>query len=239
MRALCLPLALITVAACAPAGDRPAAGPVVAQPAAAPERTHCADMTAWMTDPAPAGRNVRAAPSADAPIIGVIPPPLRPDQVPAYDRGLPAEVTLIGSEGGWLHISSARFDPTLVEGPVPPAYAGEGWIWGRGITVALQTRAAFAAPSHDAPILIDARPDSALDGWQQAGLAGCDGQWVLVDWVEPPAPLRGQRPARWNGAAVVSRAPLTLRGWATGVCDILETTCDGLDGTSAATAFRD
>jgi hypothetical protein len=201
-------------------------------------RTTCRNIIGWMIDPASEGRNVRDEPSVNASRLGVIPPPLQPDQNP-NEMLLPVEFTILGSENGWLHIRGAHYDESLAGGPVPAVFSGEGWVSGRGIRVGLQTRAAFSAPSHGSAVLIGGGDNDYLDGWTQRGIAGCQGQWVLVDWERPTPAFEGQTIASWAEAAVVNRNPFTLRAWAAGVCNIIETTCDGVDGTEAETAFRD
>ncbi len=202
--------------------------------AISPGRTQCRGIIGWLIDPAPEGRNIRRGPSVSSEQIGVILPPMT-----GSDFDVPAEFEVIGSENGWLRIRGARFDETLVGRTAPRMFTGEGWISGRGVRVVLQTRAAFVAPSHDAAVLIDGRPEAHLDGLQQRGIAGCQGQWVLVDWTEPRAAFEGQALPRWHDDAIISRDPLILRAWGAGVCNIIETTCDGIDGTTAQSAFRD
>jgi hypothetical protein len=94
----------------------------------------------------------------------------------------------------------------------------------------MQTRLGFSAASHDSGILIDGRPDQFLEGWSQRGVVACTGDWVLIDWTEPPGTPPGQRPAAWAEAALLSERPLILRAWSTGVCDLMETSCDGVSG---------
>ncbi len=229
------PDAMPNAAAAGATEDRPRA--ITA--ASSPGRTTCTNIIGRLWDDAPEGRNVRAGPSASTARLGVLPPPLTEDRVPNLERLLPVEFNIIGSENGWLRIRNARYDEDLAGAPVPAVFSDEGWISGRGVGVIVQTQLGFAEPSHDSAVLIDGRPHANLDGWRQRGIAGCTGQWVLVDWQEPAAPFEGQEPARWLDQAIVSRAPFTLRAWSAGVCNILETTCEGTDGDTPEHAFRD
>jgi hypothetical protein len=62
---------------------------------------------------------------------------------------------------------------------------------------------------------------------------------VLIDWATPPESNAEQQPARWRDEAIVRRTPFTLRAWSAGVCNIMETTCDGVDGNTPERAFND
>ncbi|OSZ72251.1 hypothetical protein CAP39_02535 [Sphingomonas sp. IBVSS1] len=190
--------------------------------AAARDGTACTDITGRLDDPDPAGRNVRDAPSPKGNVLGIIPAQGRLD--------FPATFEILESRNGWLKIRNAGFDTALVGDKVPPTYTGEGWISGKGVGVVVQARLGFAAPSHDAPWLVDARPDNHLDSVQQRAIVGCAGNWVLVDWLFEAKPSYGATALAYRPQAVVSRTPITLRAWSTGICNIQETTCDGVDG---------
>jgi hypothetical protein len=226
----------------APEGSTPMATPNITPTAAAavapPARTTCRNIMGRLTDTAPEGRNVRAGPSVSARLLGVIGAPLRADQTPNGDFDLPAEFEIVGSANGWLLIRNAGYDESLAGGPVPAVYRGEGWISGRLVQVGLQTRAAFSEPSHASPVLIGGATDAHLDGLAQRGIAACQDQWVLVDWERPVSRV-GERIPSWVPAAIYRQEPFTLRAWAAGVCNIMETSCDGVDGTTAESAFRD
>lgn len=250
MRRLCGLAALLALAACrAPArdevGDDPSAiaeAAVAAEPeppkpspppplrlstaapfaAQARDGTACTDITGYLDDPDPAGRTVRDTPSLTGAVLGIIPAQGTLD--------FPAGFEIVESQGGWLKIRNAGFDTALVGDKVPASYAGEGWISGKGVRVTVQARLGFAAPSHDAPWLVDGRPDNFLESVKQRAIVGCAGNWVLVDWLFDPKPAYGAKPLAYRPEAVVSRTPITLRAWSTGICNIQETTCDGTDG---------
>jgi hypothetical protein len=223
----------------APSARAPSRGVTAGAAAAAMPVGHttCRGIIGRLIDPAPEGRNVRAGPGVNHQLLGVIGPPQGAADTPNGERDLPAGFQIIGSANGWLHIRGAGYDEQLAGGPMPDVYSGEGWISGRGVSVGLQTRAAFSRPSHDADILIGGGDDSYLDGIAQRGIVACDGQWVLVDWERPRGegdPIPDMAPA-----ALISERPYTLRAWAAGVCNTIETSCDGVDGTTAENAFRD
>ena len=210
----------------------------VATPISLPERqTTCHDIIGQLIDPAPEGRNVRAGPSVTAERIGLLPPPLSAEQVPNWGSEVRVEFEIIGSANGWLHIRAARYDQDKAGTSVPDVFAGEGWISGRDVLVTVQTQLGFAAPSHSSAILIDGRPDVFFEGWRQRRIAGCDGQWVLIDWAAPPDVYPDPQQARWRDEAISSHRPLTLRAWSAGVCNNMETSCDGVNGDTAERAF--
>lgn len=180
----------------------------------------CTDMIGYLRDPSPAGRAVHARPDARSPVLGRIPPPS-----PATDevRQFAVGFTIEASRGGWLLVSGAGDDPVLTERPARPIYSGRGWIRGEGVGVGLQASQAFARPSHSSAILVRSEEAHGLDGL--AGIAACDGAWVLGRW-----PITPTSRIRYEPAAVSSRDPLIVEAWATGICNIQETSCDGLSG---------
>lgn len=143
------------------------------------------------------------------------------------DAGRAPEVRILDAQDGWLRIIDAHDDEGLLDGArAREMYSGAGWVRGEGVYVTLQTSKAFSAPSHDAPVVLEA-PDG---GWleeaaEQVAITGCDDGWVLVRWN-----VSADGPERYEDYAVVSRDPVVVEGWSTGVCAIQETTCDGVDG---------
>jgi hypothetical protein len=186
------------------------------------DSTACVDINGYLDDPDPAGRNIRDIPSKNGALLGVIPPQGGLDFPPSF--------TIIESKNGWLRIKDAGFDTQLVGNVVPQTYSGEGWISGKGVRVNLQTQLGFAAPSHDSPWLVDGRPDQFFDSIEQAAVVGCSGKWVLVDWPFDPNPPDDRKPLIYREQAIVSRNPVILRAWSTGVCNNQETSCDGVNG---------
>ncbi len=198
----------------------------------------CTNIMGHMTDPDPAGRNVRDAPGTNGRIVGVIP------AVSANMQDTrPATFSIIGSRNGWLLIENAGFAEREENEATPTVYSGRGWISGRGMTVNLQTSLGFAQPSHGAPITFDMREaggvvgSTEIEGFRMRGIAGCSGNWVQVDWEAPG--YRGVSAIGFNRSAVVSEDPLIIRAWSAGVCNNQETTCDGTDGDTPERAFAD
>lgn len=182
----------------------------------------CVDIDGYLDDHDPAGRNVRDTPSTAGALLGVVPPQGKLDFPPSF--------TILESRHGWLKIKNAAFDTQLVGNVVPQTFSGEGWISGKGVRVTLQTQLGFAAPSHDAPWLVDGRPDHYFDGVKQSAIVGCSGHWVLVDWLFDLNPSNDSKLLTYREQAIVSRSPITFRAWSTGVCNNQETTCDGVNG---------
>lgn len=195
------------------------------------ERTTCKDIWGFLDDPDPAGRIVRDSPSPKGRELGRILPPSDSDN---WGGELAAGFRVLGSEDGWLEIEDAVFDEQLYGKNPPKMYSGRGWIAGGGVRITLQSQLGFAAPSHGSPVLIDLQPHMGFDGLRQKRIVACSGRWVLADWLIDSANWpEGTEMPTYRSEAIVSRKPLVLRAWASGVCNIQETTCDGVDGNRA------
>lgn len=179
----------------------------------------CTDIRGSLRDPSPAGRAVHERPDARSPILGRIAPPS-----PATEeyRGFAVDFAIEASRDGWLLVSGAGDDPVLTERPPRPMYGGRGWIRGEGVGVGLQASQAFARPSHSSALVVEA-PGHGLD--HVAAILACDGRWVLARWSTDPPPV-----LRYHPSARVAGEPRMVEGWATGICNIQETSCDGLSG---------
>jgi hypothetical protein len=205
-----------------------------AQPAA----NRCQNIRGQLIDEDPVGRNVRDSPNVNGRRLGAIPPPFTGSEGVTF----PAAFDIIDSRNGWLLIENARFDPDLVGPNAPATYAGRGWISGRGVLVVVQASVGFGSPSHSAPIIIDGRTTGGisgginLEGLTYRGVHGCSDQWVQLDW-QMPSDARGVSAIGYQRSAVVPGNPPVLRAWFSGVCNVQETTCDGINGDSAETAF--
>ncbi len=186
----------------------------------------CSDITGYLYDEAPAGRAVHARPHAASPLLGRIAPP---DKDPEGVHDVAVGFAILASRDGWLLVEGAGDDIVLTERPARPIYSGRGWIRSEQVRVGLQTRQAFARPSHGSAMLVRAVDPASLDNL--FGIAACDGNWVLGRWrPSPPSSVR------YEPAALISTDPLTLEAWATGICNIQETSCDGLSGDRPAEA---
>ena len=101
-----------------------------------PAGTEPCDLRAWSIDTDPHGLNVRAKPSADARILGTLPPPYRFESGEGLgpEAGWRTEFDVIGYANGWFLIEHA--DPPgrdympYQEYPEdhPEPFAGRGWV---------------------------------------------------------------------------------------------------------------
>lgn len=186
----------------APAAD---AGPGRREPPEVfpiPAGTACDIRGGWSEDKDPAGLNVRAEPSATARIVGKLPPP---KYDPDFEREMKADFDILEIRDGWVRIGVKEekyLDPTR---PRPLA----GWISGRYVGFALQTDLAFAAP--------DPRSAVVASTWHQKG-----GE-IRPFTYRNPSECRG----KWVKLLVADHDRREREGWARGVCNGQETTCDG------------
>lgn len=160
-----------------------------------PSGTTPCEFGAYSTDPDPKGLNVRAEPSAQARVLGTLPPPFK---VPRSDadgppEGWHTEFDVIGFKDGWFLIEGAKPPGKEYEREGrriawPKVYAGRGWVAGNKIGANFangQTRMGglFQAPHPDArwtrvtdqhgnEIGADSKPDRIL---------ACSGLWALVE----------------------------------------------------------
>ena len=177
---------------------------------------------ALTNDPDPAGPNVRAAPSATAPILGRLPPTESADA--AMGTILPS-FHVIGVQDGWFLIEGARYDPGYdVPRRAPKPYAGRGWVAGNRITTGLRTMSLKQAPRADAPDVVglSGETDGSAFGPSEVTvrrILDCAGPWFRV---EVPLDANGVR----LKPATASDGPKdAVRGWTTGFCTEQLTTC--------------
>jgi hypothetical protein len=195
-----------------------------------PNTAQCTGHIGFLRDKDPVGRVVRVAPSIKSAKLGVIAPPIKS---PNWGRDIYAGFRIIGSRNGWLLIEGGGDQTALTELPARTMYNGRGWISGRGVFVNLQTSRGFLAPTHSSERIIQTPTYMDIDQHAaQLGVSGCQGDWVLIDW-KPFNPSRNPDDPETltiKPPAELSAKPLTLRAWSTGVCDIQETSCEGLNG---------
>ena len=160
---------------------------------------------AWVIDKDPKGLNVRAAPSANAPVVGTLPPM---EYDPDFGRKFGAGVKLLESRNGWFRIGDPGWSRNLGGDPDGP----KGWIFGRYIDFALQTDKAFERPDPGSPVVATSWWDNknGQHPFDYRLPRECRGEWVrmLVKGHDGPERL----------------------GWVRGICAIQETTCDGVVG---------
>jgi hypothetical protein len=159
----------------------------------------------WSSDLDPNGLNVRAGPSANARIVGTLPPPeTHPDNETLF--GVTFDV--VGTRDGWFLIENARRWSDAGRGP---STLPSGWISGRYLAFQLQTDKVFAAPSPNAPVLLASWDDNGtLTQFRYRHPTDCNGEWVRLTAIGPDGRER--------------------QGWVRGICGIQETTCDGVHG---------
>jgi len=200
--AVALP-ALIAFATCAAA---PARSPLRTDPPA-PLFVQAGDtcaFEAWVTDEDPKGLNVRAGPSAEAPIVGTLPPPVFDPEL-GFAEG--AGIKVLESRDGWFRIGNPAWSRNLGGNPDGP----KGWIFGRYVHFAIQTDKAFAEPDPSSPVVATAWRDK--EGQHQIGYRHpheCRGEWVRL--------------------LVKDHDGAERLGWLRGTCAIQETSCDGVVG---------
>lgn len=212
---------LLAVAACGPAADDvavaeapavapveiPDGGPRAPEPPEVfpvPVGTACGIRGGWSDDKDPAGLNVRAAPSANAAILGRLPTARYEAE---FERDMRSGFAIVEVRDGWVRIREA-YDPAGKALDLP-----EGWISARHVGFDLQTDKAFAEPDPTSAVVAKTRFTNGVErrfAWRD--LAGCRGAWVRMTFT---------------GADGVEKS-----GWARGVCNSQETSCDGAKGDS-------
>lgn len=162
------------------------------------------DFSGWSGDPDPAGLNVRAGPSATAPIVGRLPPEERVD-----DYLFATGFDVVESRNGWFRIANAYRWSDERGGP---STLPSGWISGRFLDFALQTDKAFAEPDPASRVVatswIDSRDERHEIGFRHP--TACRGEWVRL--------------------TVTGHDGVAREAWVRGVCGLQETTCDGVRG---------
>jgi hypothetical protein len=159
----------------------------------------------WSSDPDPRGLNVRAGPSAEARILGTLPPPERGEDV-EVDFG--ATFDVVESRDGWFRIQNARRWSQQGSGP---STLPSGWISGRYLAFQLMTDKAFAEPDPGSPVVATSYvEDGGLSQFAYRHPSACRGEWVRL--------------------LVTGRNGREREAWVRGVCGIQETTCDGVQG---------
>lgn len=158
------------------------------------------EIGAWSTDKDPNGLNIRAAPGADSPVIGNIPPPMEIE-----GDLFASEVSITGSHEGWFRIESAYFIDYYLSEKDQVFFEGEGWVSGRYLGLNLEGDRLFAAPSREAAVtfVFSENPD-AHDNFVLERLHACLGYWVEVEGTSA-----GER----------------IRGWTNDTCSSQVTTC--------------
>jgi hypothetical protein len=187
-------------------------GPRTPEPAEVfpvPAGTACAIRGGWSIDRDPAGLKVRAAPSERAAVLGRLP---RAKFSPADDRVLYTVFDIIEVRDGWVRIGNpVAPDDYFAEGP-PRTKLPSGWISGRHVAFEIQGDKAFAQPDPASPVIASrwTTPTGGEHPMRYRHLLDCRGEWVKMLFTDHQSRER--------------------EGWARGVCNSLETSCDGDGG---------
>jgi hypothetical protein len=159
---------------------------------------------------------VYAAADTQSSVLGRILPPL----VDEY-RPWPASFAIHEARDGWLLVEDAGDDSVLTEQAARPMYSGRGWIRGNGVLVNVQASQGFAGPRFASDMVLRAGPETLESVGEMTAVVGCEGDWVRARWR-----IREPHTVRYEASAVVSTNPLVLEAWATGICNVQETSCD-------------
>lgn len=125
-------------------------------------------IAAHLADPDPAGTNVRAGPSPNAPIVAHL-----PQHRSIGDDTVAPEVEIVGFVNGWAKVRRVRFadygagETVLLE--------GQGWISGKLLSGTLQAGLRAGPASASAPLAI-ADPEEAV----VEAIDDCSGQFAHV-----------------------------------------------------------
>lgn len=159
----------------------------------------------YLSDPDPKGTNVRAAPRANAPVVGLLPPRSGHE---GDDEIVGVEFEIIGSKDGWL----------LIQNPDRGALAGAGWISGRLVGFTIGSPRLLASPADNARTVASLQilGDEGVgpDSFEVRQVHACQGHFAEVTIRLAPsikAPPGIAKP---------------LRGWVGKVCSNQLTTCD-------------
>jgi len=160
-----------------------------AAPKAVPPGVEACNLGAWSNDTDPKGLNVRAEPSADAAILGVVPPAHKfPDDT------YKAEFSIVGYRDGWFLIDKIQppgkdYVETPYPRSAPQPFRGRGWV------KATMVGAAYAYAGLPPGRLYDAPNESAAShrakakegedgvaiGDSPKAILGCSGDWAQVE----------------------------------------------------------
>ncbi|MCZ8181894.1 MAG: hypothetical protein O9322_02905 [Beijerinckiaceae bacterium] len=160
-----------------------------------PPRVEPCALGGWSNDTDRKGLNVRAAPNAAAPVLGIVPPPRR-DRQTENEFGpdpIKAEFTVLGFRDGWFLIGEITA-PGVAYGvayprKAPKPYKGQGWVHARLVGGALANGGLPTGQLHVSPHADSATLEVRDEDGNPIGLDGtpftllaCSGRWGLVEF---------------------------------------------------------
>lgn len=161
-----------------------------------PKDVEACSLGAWSNDIDPKGLNVRAAPAANAPVLGIVPPPRRlPKEHEFSSDPVKAEFRIIGHRDGWFLIENIKAPGVAYDAPyprhLPQPFKGRGWVNGRMVGAAyanggLPAGRLYLSPNADAAYKDTADKDGnpiGADG-SPARILACSGWWSLIETKE-------------------------------------------------------
>lgn len=161
-----------------------------------PKDVEACSLGAWSNDIDPKGLNVRAAPAANAPVLGIVPPPRKlPKEHEFSSDPVKAEFRIIGHREGWFLIENIKAPGVAYDAPyprhLPQPFKGRGWVNGRMVGAAyanggLPAGRLYLSPNADADYKTAADKDGnpvGADG-SPARLLACSGWWGLIETKE-------------------------------------------------------
>lgn len=162
-----------------------------------PAGTEACAVSGWSNDPDRNGLNVRAEPSGNARILGIVPPPRKmPKEQDAFgSEPVKAEFSIIGFRNGWFLIEKIQAPgvPYDVAYPrnLPQPFKGRGWVAANKIGAAPAHTGLPAGRLYEAPF-VEARYQEVIVGGESlfgpdtplAKVQACSGRWGLVETKE-------------------------------------------------------
>ena len=180
----------------------------------------CKAIRGYLADSS-ADKIVKVNPNPTSRTLGIIREPIRRgDEVwaPGFD--------IVGSENGWLKVQDAGDDPVLTGLPSRAMFSGVGWIEGTDISLDIQASQGFLRPDKSSAIIVESNDKIPMHGRGRiTKVSQCKDGWVRVSWqlFEPSN-------VKIRPLTLIDAKSSSIEAWFTGVCNIQETSCDGISG---------
>lgn len=186
---------------------------------------NCASIAGWLRGSTP-GRAVYAGPTTASAGLGRI-----AERLPDENVGF----VITDTWNGWLRVEGPRDGAQLPADSNRRMYSGVGWISGTGVWVGVKASQGFAQPTYSSESVLETAGSETLeDVGDIDAVVACDGDWVLARWK-----IREPDAVRYHDSAVVSRDPLVVEGWVTGICALQDTSCGQPSGDRPASVAPD